>query len=58
MFRKWVFAMILAGALEAMGAAQDPPRFLTNDDIVSMVKAGQDEITVLSAIQTDRKSVV
>jgi hypothetical protein len=52
MFRKWVFAMILAGALEAMGAAQDPPRFLTNDDIVSMVKAGQDESTVLSAIQT------
>jgi hypothetical protein len=52
MLRKWVFAMILAGALAAMGAAQGAPKFLTNDDIVSMVKAGQDESTVLSAIQT------
>jgi hypothetical protein len=52
MFRKWAFATILAGALAAMGAAQGAPKFLTNDDIVSMVKAGQDESTVLSAIQT------
>jgi hypothetical protein len=52
MLRKWVFAMILAGALAAMGATQGAPKFLTNDDIVSMVKAGQDESTVLSAIQT------
>jgi hypothetical protein len=50
--RKWVFAMILAGALAAMGAAQGAPKFLTNDDIVSMANAGQDESTVLSAIQT------
>jgi hypothetical protein len=52
MLRKCVFAMILAGALAAMGAAQGAAKFLTNDDIVSMVKAGQDESTVFSAIQT------
>jgi len=52
MLRKWVFAMILGGALAAMGAAQSAPKFLTNDDIVSMVKAGQDESTVLSAMRT------
>jgi|HubBroStandDraft_6_1064221.scaffolds.fasta_scaffold81710_2 hypothetical protein len=52
MLRKWVFAMILGGALAAMGAAQGAPKFLTNDDIVSMVKAGQDESTVLNAIRT------
>jgi hypothetical protein len=52
MLRKCVFAMILAGALAAMGAAQGAPKFLTNDDILSMVRAGQDESTVLSAIQT------
>jgi hypothetical protein len=52
MFREWVLALILAGALAAMGAAQGAPKFLTNDDIVSMVKAGQDESTVLSTIQT------
>jgi hypothetical protein len=50
--REWVLALILAGALAAMRAAQGAPKFLTNDDIVSMVKAGQDESTVLSAIQT------
>jgi hypothetical protein len=52
MLRKWVFAMVLAGALAAIATAQSPPKFLTNDDIVSMVKAGQDVDTVLSAIQT------
>jgi hypothetical protein len=52
MLRKCVFAMVLAGALAAMATAQNPPKFLTNDDIVSMVKAGQDVDTVLSAIQT------
>jgi hypothetical protein len=52
MLRKWVFTTILAGALAAMGAAQSAPKFLTNDDVVTMVKAGQDESTVLGAIQT------
>jgi endonuclease III-like uncharacterized protein len=52
MLREWVLALILVGALAAMGVAQGAPKFLTNDDIVSMVKAGQDESTVLSAIQT------
>jgi hypothetical protein len=42
----------LAGALAAIATAQNPSKFLTNDDIVSMVKAGQDVDTVLSAIQT------
>jgi hypothetical protein len=50
--RKWVFPMVLAGALAAIVTAQGPPKFLANDDIVSMVKAGQDVDTVLSAIQT------
>jgi hypothetical protein len=52
MLKRWVFAMVLAGALAAIATAQSPPKFLTNDDIVSMVKAGQDVDTVLSAIQT------
>jgi hypothetical protein len=52
MFRKWVFAVILAGALAEMGAAQGAPKFLTNDDVVSMVKAGQDQDTIVGAIQT------
>jgi hypothetical protein len=52
MLRKSVFAILLAGAMAAMVAAQGAPKFLTNDDIVSMVKAGQAESTVLSAIQT------
>jgi hypothetical protein len=52
MLKKWVFAMVLAGALAAIATAQSPPKFLTNDDIVSMVKTGQDVDTVLSAIQT------
>jgi hypothetical protein len=52
MFRKWVFAVILAGALAAIGAAQSAPKFLTNDDVVSMVKAGQDQDTIVGAIQT------
>jgi hypothetical protein len=52
MLKRWVFAMALAGALAAIATAQSPPKFLTNDDIVSMVKAGQDVDTVLSAIQT------
>jgi len=51
--RKWVFAMVLAGALAAVVTAQSLPKFLTNDDIVSMVKAGQDVDTVLNAIQTE-----
>jgi hypothetical protein len=52
MLRKWVFAIILAGVLAATAAAQGAPKFLTNDDVVSMVKAGQDVDTVLSTIQT------
>jgi hypothetical protein len=52
MLRKWVFATILAGALAAIGAAQGVPRFLTNDDVISMVKAGQDQDSIVSAIQT------
>src|ERR1700720_4651974 len=52
MLRKWVLATILAGALAAVGAAQSAPKFLTNDDVVSMVKAGQDVDTIVSAIQT------
>jgi hypothetical protein len=52
MLRKWVFAMVLAGALAAIATAQSPPKFLTNDDIVSMVKVEQNVDTVLSAIQT------
>jgi hypothetical protein len=52
MLRKWVLATILAGASAAMGTAQSAPKFLTNDDVVSMVKAGQDVDTVLNAIQT------
>jgi hypothetical protein len=52
MLKKWVFAMVLAGALAAIATAQSSPKFLTNDDVVSMVKAGQDVDTVLSAIQT------
>jgi hypothetical protein len=52
MLRKWVLAAILAGALAPIGTAQGAPKFLTNDDVVSMVKAGQDVDTVLSAIQT------
>ncbi len=52
MLRRWVFAVILAGGLAATGTAQSAPKFLTNDDVVSMVKAGQDETAILSAIQT------
>jgi len=52
MLKRWVFAMVLAGAPTAIATAQSPPKFLTNDDIVSMVKAGQDVDPVLSAIQT------
>ena len=52
MLRKWVFAVILGGALAAIGAAQGAPKFLTNDDVVSMVKAGQDQDTIVGAIQT------
>jgi hypothetical protein len=52
MLRKWVFAAILAAASAAIGTAQSALKFLTNDDVVSMVKAGQDVDTVLSAIQT------
>jgi hypothetical protein len=52
MSSKWVCATILAGALAAIAAAQSPPKFLTNDDVVSMLKAGQEVDTVLSAIHT------
>jgi regulator of protease activity HflC (stomatin/prohibitin superfamily) len=51
MSRKWVLATILAGALAAIVTAQSAPKFLTNDDVVSMVKAGQDVDTIVSAIQ-------
>lgn len=49
MWRKWVATALLAGALAAIGAAQ--AKFLTNDDIVSMVKAGQADDAILTAIQ-------
>ena len=52
MLGKWVLATILAGALAAVGAAQSAPKFLTNDDVVSMVKAGQDADTIVGAIQS------
>jgi hypothetical protein len=52
MFRKWVLAMIFAGASAVALAAQGAPKFLTNDDVVSMVKAGQDQDAIVSAIQT------
>src|SRR5580704_7239183 len=52
MLRRWVLATILTGALAAIGAAQSAPKFLTNDDVVSMVKGGQDADTILVAIQT------
>jgi hypothetical protein len=52
MLRRWVLATILTGALTAIGAAQSAPKFLTNDDVVSMVKGGQDTDTILGAIQT------
>jgi hypothetical protein len=51
LLKRWVLATILAGTLAALGAAQDPPKFLTNDDVVSMVKAGQEEGTILNAVQ-------
>lgn len=49
MWRKWLAAAILAGAMAAIGAAQ--AKFLTNDDIVSMVKGGQSDDAILTAIQ-------
>lgn len=49
MWRKWIATAILMGALAAIGAAQ--AKFLTDDDIVSMVKAGQADDTILTAIQ-------
>jgi hypothetical protein len=52
MLRKWVLATILTGALAAIGAAQSAPKFLTNDDVVAMMKAGQDADTIVGAIQT------
>jgi hypothetical protein len=52
MLRKWVLATILAGTWAAMATAQSAPKFLTNDDVVSMVKAGHDVDTILTAIQT------
>jgi|SRR5579872_5787902 len=52
MLRKWVLAAILAGALAAVGAAQSAPKFLTNDDVVSMVKAGQDADAIVGTIQS------
>ncbi len=52
MLRKWMLATILAGVSAAIGAAQSAPKFLTNDDVVSMVKGGQDADTVVSAIHT------
>jgi hypothetical protein len=52
MLRKWVLTTILAAALAAIGTAQSAPKFLTNDDVVSMVRAGQDVDTILGTIQT------
>ena len=52
MLRKWVLATILAGALAVIVTAQGAPKFLSNDDVVSMVKAGQDVDTMVSAIQS------
>lgn len=52
MRRKWVLASILAAAFAAIAAAQSAPRFLTNDDIVAMVKGGQGEDAILNAIQS------
>lgn len=49
MWRKWIATAILMGALAAIGAAQ--AKFLNNDDVVSMVKAGQADDTILTAIQ-------
>lgn len=49
MWRKWLVAVVLAGVLAGVGAAQ--AKFLTNDDIVAMVKAGQTDDAVLTAIQ-------
>lgn len=53
MLRKWVLAAILAGVLAAIGAAQGAPKFLTNDDVVSMVKAGQDADAILGALKSE-----
>ncbi len=52
MLKKLALATVLAGAMAALAAAQGPLKFLTNDDIVAMVKAGQDENKVVSEIQT------
>lgn len=57
MLSRQVLGAILAVGLAAAGlatvaAAQDTTKFLTNDDIVAMVKAGQSTDAILNAIQT------
>ena len=52
MLRKWILTILLGAALAPMAATQSAAKFLTNDDVVAMVKAGPDEATILNAIQT------
>lgn len=51
MWRKLIFATVLAAFCAAIGAGQGA-KFLTNDDIVTMVKGAQGEDAILNAIQT------
>jgi hypothetical protein len=51
MLKKWVLAAILSAAVVAIANAQGAAKFLTNDDVVSMVKGGQSEDSILNAIQ-------
>jgi|GEM_PF-773487 len=52
MWRKLILATVLAAFCAAIGAAQGAPKFLTNEDIVAMVKGAQSEDAILNAIQT------
>jgi len=49
--RGWVFAVILAWVMAGLAAGQNPAKFLTNDDVMAMVKAGQSADAILNAFQ-------
>jgi hypothetical protein len=50
--RKWKLAAILAGIIAGLPAAQNPAKFLTNDDVIAAVKQQQDAAaTMLSTAQ-------
>jgi hypothetical protein len=52
MWRKLILATVLAAFCAAIAAAQGAAKFLTNDDVVAMVKDAQSEDSILNAIQT------